>query len=180
VVNQTLEKFKKIDILVNNAGIVINKPSLLLKEEEFDLVVNTNLKSVFFLSQAVARHMMKKKYGRIVNISSASSLLTVSNTNMYPPSKAGVVHLTRQLASEWARYNITVNAVSPWFIKTEMSKGALDKPEYLQKIINKSPAGRIGNLEDIVSPVLFLCSDGASYVNGLNLVVDGGASHFGV
>jgi len=180
VVRQTLESFGQIDILINNAGTNIRHSAFELNEEEWDFVVDTNLKSVFLMSQAVGKHMVERKSGRIVNIASAASKLTLAFSSAYGPSKAAVVHLTRQLANEWARFGVTVNAISPWFIRTSLNAKALDDPDNRKLIEERTPMGRYGLLEEMVAPVLFFCSEGSGYITGQNLFVDGGATHYGV
>ncbi|UYO07609.1 glucose 1-dehydrogenase [Paenibacillus sp. PSB04] len=179
-VQQVVERFGKIDILVNNAGTNIRHSAFELSEEEWDFVVDTNLKSVFLMSQAAGSHMIERQSGRIVNIASVASELTLSFSTAYGPSKAAVVQLTKQLASEWARYGVTVNAVSPWFIRTSLNAEALDDPDNQKMIEQRTPMGRYGRLEEVVAPVLFFCSEGAGYVTGQNLFVDGGVTHYGV
>jgi NAD(P)-dependent dehydrogenase (short-subunit alcohol dehydrogenase family) len=180
VVHQALNHFGSIDILVNNAGTTIRHTAFELSEEEWDFVVDTNFKSVFLMSRAVGKHMVERQSGRIVNIASAASEVGLSFSSPYGPSKAAVVHLTRQLSVEWAKFGITVNTISPWFIRTALNAKTLDNPDFKMLIEQRTPMGRFGRLEEMIAPVLFFCSEGASYITGQNLFVDGGATHFGV
>lgn len=179
-VSKVNNHFGKIDILINNAGTSVRHGALKLTEMEWDEVMDTNFKSVFLMSQAVGRYMVENKYGRIVNIASVASALTLATGTPYGPSKAGVVHLTRQLANEWAKFGVTVNAISPWFFKTSMSSEALENEAFRSTIESRTPMGRLGQLEELVTPAIFFCSNGASYVTGQNLFVDGGTTNFGI
>ena len=180
VISQVINDFGRIDILVNNAGTSVRHGALELTEAEWDQVMDTNFKSVFLMSQAVGRHMVKQNYGRIVNVASVASELTLAYGTPYGPSKAGVAHLTRQMANEWAQHGVTVNAISPWFFKTSLNEKALENEAFRTGLERRTPMGRLGQLEELVAPVVFFCSDGAGYVTGQNLFVDGGTTHFGM
>jgi 3-oxoacyl-[acyl-carrier protein] reductase len=167
-----LETFGKLDILVNNAGITRDNLIMRMKEEEFDEVIETNLKGVFNGIKAVTRSMMKQRYGRIINISSVVGTLGNAGQANYVAAKAGVIGLTKSAARELAARNITVNAVAPGFIGTDMTdKLPADMKEKLEKEI---PLGRMGRPEEIASAVLYLASDAASYMTGQTIHVDGG------
>jgi 3-oxoacyl-[acyl-carrier protein] reductase len=172
MVQSVLETFGKLDILVNNAGITRDNLIMRMKEEEFDEVIETNLKGVFNGIKAVTRSMMKQRSGRIINISSVVGTLGNAGQANYVAAKAGVIGLTKSAARELASRNITVNAVAPGFIGTDMTdKLPADMKEKLEKDI---PLGRIGRPEEIASAVLYLASDASSYMTGQTIHVDGG------
>lgn len=165
-------QFDRIDILVNNAGITKDNLILRMKESEFDDVININLKGTFNCLKHVSKIMLKQKYGRIVNISSISGVNgTVGQVN-YSASKAGVVGMTKTLAKELGSKGITVNAIAPGFICTEMTE--VLKDDYKEKILEGIPVKRLGQTEDIANAVAFLVSDEASYITGQTIMVDGG------
>lgn len=169
---QVISAFKKIDILVNNAGITRDQLALRLKEEDWDDVVNTNLKGAFLCSQAVIRPMMKQRQGRIINISSVVAVAGNPGQANYCASKAGIIGLTKSMAKELAARNITVNAIAPGFIDTDMTQILPEKQK--QQILDNIPLGRFGEPEDIAAAVCFLASDEAGYITGQTLHVDGG------
>ena len=169
---KTLEAYGKADILVNNAGITRDNLVMRMSEEEWDQVLDTNLKGTFLCIKAFTRPMMKQRYGRIVNVSSVVGLLGNPGQANYVASKAGVIGLTKSVAKELASRHITVNAVAPGFIETAMTSGLSEKVrEGLQAQI---PLGRLGSPEDVAHAVAFLCSEEAGYVTGQVLSVDGG------
>jgi len=169
---RTLEAFGRADILVNNAGITRDNLVMRMSEEEWDQVLDTNLKGTFLCIKAFSRPMMKQRYGRIVNVSSVVGLLGNPGQANYVASKAGVIGLTKAVAKELASRHITVNAVAPGFIETSMTAGLNEKVrEALQAQI---PLGRLGSPEDVAHAVAFLCSEEAGYVTGQVLSVDGG------
>ncbi|MEC0229326.1 3-oxoacyl-[acyl-carrier-protein] reductase [Paenibacillus alba] len=172
LVKQTLEIFGKIDILVNNAGITRDNLIMRMKEEEFDQVIATNLKGVFNCVKAVTRPMMKQRFGRIINISSVVGVLGNPGQANYVAAKAGVIGLTKATARELSSRGITVNAVAPGFIETDMTdKLSAEMREHMLKQI---PLERLGQPEEIAKVVRFLASDDASYMTGQTLHVDGG------
>ncbi len=172
LINETVNAFGRLDVLVNNAGITRDNLAIRMKENEWDMVLNINLKGTFLCSQAAAKYMMKKRTGRIVNIASVSGILGTAGQANYASSKAGVIALTKALARELGPRNITVNAVAPGYIITEMTEKLPDKvkEEYLSQI----PLKRGGTPEDVANVVAFLASDAASYVTGTTLIVSGG------
>lgn len=168
-------EFGAIDILVNNAGIALPTPFLETTETDWDRIIDVNLKSAFFCSQLVARVMAAQGKGAIVNLASTSSFVAGRQEVPYAISKAGVRMLTAAAAAELAPYNVRVNAIAPGLIKTPLTAKHFSSPEALEaRVKAKAPMGRPGTPEDLVEAVIFLCSDGADYVTGHTLVVDGG------
>ncbi|ANE47508.1 3-oxoacyl-ACP reductase [Paenibacillus swuensis] len=172
MMKRVMESFGKIDILVNNAGITRDNLLMRMKEEEFDAVINTNLKGVFNCVKAVTRPMMKQRSGRIINISSVVGVLGNPGQVNYVAAKAGVIGLTKAAARELASRGITVNAVAPGFIETDMT----DKlsGETKDALLGQIPLSRLGKPEDIAHAVLFLAGDDSSYMTGQTIHVDGG------
>ena len=172
MVEKTVEAFGAIDILVNNAGITRDGLLLRMKEEDWDAVLNTNLKGVFHCSKAAAKFMMKKRYGRIVNMASVVGLVGNSCQANYAAAKAGVIGFTKALAKELAGRGITVNAIAPGFIRSDMTDVLPDKVK--ETMLAGIPLGRAGEPEDVAKAALFLASDQAAYITGQVLTVDGG------
>jgi len=172
MIKKTIESFGRIDILVNNAGITRDNLLMRMKEGDWDVVMNTNLKGVFMCTKAVSRVMMKQKYGRIINMTSVVGLTGNAGQSNYAASKAGVIGFTKSMAKELASRNITVNAIAPGFINTDMTAVL---PELVkEELISKIPAGHLGSPEDVAAAVVFLVSDSANYITGQTLNVDGG------
>ncbi len=192
VVEQTVSEFGKIDILVNNAGIPVLKPisyvsgmklegwqatdswDTPLSEEEWHLVLNTNLTSAFLFAQAVGPHMLRQKKGKIINTSSNSADLAPPYFSAYCVSKAGLSMFTRCLATEWAQYNICVNAVGPGSVLTELSTPVLNDPERKKVILERIPMARMGETRDIGLMVVYLASEASNWVTGQTFYIDGG------
>jgi len=174
LVQVVMDEFGRIDILINNAGMNIRKPLVEYEEEEYDKVINTNLKGIFLMGQAVAKVMMEQKSGKIINISSIFGGVAMANQAAYASSKGGINQLTKVMAMELAPYNVNVNAIAPAYIKTPMTTGWLSDKERLNEILASTPIGRIGELGDLVGPAVFLSSDASSFITGHILYVDGG------
>ncbi len=172
VVDEVVEHWGGIQILVNNAGITRDNMLLRMKDEQWDAVLDINLKGTFLFIRAAARPMMKAHRGRIINVASVSGLMGNPGQANYSASKAGVIGLTRTVARELASRNITVNAVAPGFIATEMT--AKLGEELLAQIRKEIPLGRLGDPQDVADAVLFLASDAASFITGHVLTIDGG------
>jgi 3-oxoacyl-[acyl-carrier protein] reductase len=172
LIKSATDTFGRLDILVNNAGTTRDALLAMMKEEDWDLVLTTNLKSVFNCCKAALRPMMRQKYGRIVNITSVSGIAGNAGQTNYSASKAGMIGFTKSLAKEIGPRNITVNAVAPGFVETDLTR---DLPAELKEAaIKLTPLGRWGTCEDVALAVAFLASDEAAYVTGQTLSVDGG------
>jgi NAD(P)-dependent dehydrogenase (short-subunit alcohol dehydrogenase family) len=161
-------------ILVNNAGVGTNHDALEATEDEWDELLDVNLKGLFFACQSAGRHMVERGYGRIVNISSQAGHVGIRRNAAYSASKGGVEMLTRVLALEWGPSGVTVNAVAPGFIRTPVNAATLDRPEFVEDVVARVPVGRVGTTTDVAAAVLFLASPAAGFVNGTSLLVDGG------
>jgi 3-oxoacyl-[acyl-carrier protein] reductase len=172
LIKAAVDTYGKLDILVNNAGTTRDNVIMLMKPEDFDTVIQTNLRSTWLCSKAAVRSMMRKRYGRIVNITSISGIAGNAGQTNYSASKAGIIGFTKALAREVASRGITVNAVAPGFVLTDLTK---DLPEDIIKQLNQNiPLGRWGTVEDVAHSTAFLASDEAAYITGHILVVDGG------
>jgi len=172
IVEGVAEKHGKLHIVVNNAGITRDTLIPRMSDEDFDSVISTNLRGTFLFTRAATRPMMQQRYGRIINIASVSGLTGNPGQANYSASKAGIIGMTRTVARELASRKITVNAVAPGFIETEMT--AALGPIVLEEVKKRVPAKRMGHVDDVSNVVLFLASDAASYITGQTLTVDGG------
>ena len=172
MVNATVEAFGQIDILVNNAGITRDGLLMRMKDEDFDAVINTNLKGVFYCTKLVSKLMMKKRSGRIINMASVVGLMGNAGQTNYAAAKAGVIGFSKSAAKELAARGITVNMVAPGFIDTDMTAAMTDKAK--EMTLTGIPLNRMGTPEDVANAVAFLVSDNASYITGQVINVDGG------
>jgi len=163
-----------IGILVHAAGTRVPAPALEITESDWDLVLDVNLKSAFFLSQAAARAMAGRKYGRIIYVGSMLGSVGISHLASYGASKSGLIGLTRHLAVEWARYGITVNAVAPGYVETAFNREAFADERFRQRVLERTPLRRLGEPEEVAAAVRYLASPAAAYVTGHVLTIDGG------
>lgn len=172
IVEKTVDAFGQIDILVNNAGITRDGILIRLEDDDFDKVIETNLRGTYLMMKACGRQMIRKRKGRIINMASVVGISGNAGQGNYSASKAGVIGLTKSFAREVASRNITVNAVAPGFIDTDMTRDMTDQAK--EKAAQQIPAGRLGSAEDVANAVFFLASDEAAYITGHVLCVDGG------
>lgn len=176
----TLAKFGEVQILVNCAGRTKRMPTLDFAEAEWDSIIDTNLTGTLRACRIFGRHMIAKKYGRIVNIASIATFVALQEVAAYSASKAAVASLTKSLAIEWATKGVCVNAIAPGVFRTELNAGLLDGTERGKEFLLRTPMHRFGQLDELVGAAVFLASDAASYVTGHVLVVDGGFLASGV
>ena len=173
-VTETVERFGRLDVLVNSAGLGTNHDALAATEAEWDELMAVNLRGLFFACQAAGRHMLDRRYGRIVNLSSQAGTVGLPRHAAYCASKGGVNQLTKVLALEWGPRGVTVNAVAPTFVRTPGTADRLDRPEFLADALGRIPVGRVGSTTDVAGAVLFLASPSSGLVNGSIVHVDGG------
>ena len=174
-VDDTVMHLGRLDILVNNAGLAPDNLAENVREDDFDLTLAVNLKGTFFASQAAGRVMIRQRSGRIINLSSQAGFVALPTESVYCMTKAAIAHLTKCLALEWGKYNITVNAVAPTFIRTPGTEGALANPEFRSDVIERIAAlHRIGEPMDVAGAVVFLASSAASLITGDTILIDGG------
>ena len=171
-----VKHYKKIDILVNNAGCNIRKPSMEITWDDWDTVVDTNLKGTFFVSQAVAKHMILRNFGRIINIGSLTSVFGYAGLAPYCASRGGTKQLTMSLADDWGPFGITVNCIAPGWFKTFQNQVLYEDQDWVEYLVDRIPLKRPGKPQDLDGAVVFLASDASQYVSGQTLLVDGGMS----
>ncbi|HCN18903.1 MAG TPA: hypothetical protein DIS73_01215 [Planctomycetia bacterium] len=176
MVSQALAKFGKIDILVNNVGTYVGKPIEESTTEDWFNLINTNLTSTYLCCRAVGKHMMERQRGKVVNMAAAIGALGARNSSAYCASKGGVIQLTRALAVEWAKHHITVNAIAPGTMETEITAKMLEDPKVRKALEGKIPMNRIGQPSDLAGTVIFLSASGSDYITGQTIFVDGGFS----
>ena len=174
VVQTCVERFGRVDILVNNAGIIRRADAVDFTEQDWDDVMNINLKTIFFLSQRVAKIMIKQGGGKIINIASMLSYQGGIRVASYTSSKSGLMGLTRMLANEWAKHNINVNAIAPGYMNTDNTEALRNDPVRSAEILARIPAGRWGDYDELAGTAVFLASDASKYVHGFTVAVDGG------
>ena len=174
--DQAFEAYPEIDILVNNAGCNVRKPSLEITWDDWNLVLDTNLRGTFFVAQAVARRMVERRYGRIINIGSVTSVAGYAGLAPYGASRGGVKQMTMSLADDWGPYGVTVNTLAPGWFRTEQNKVMYEDQEWVSYLSDRIPLKRPGKPADLEGAVVFLASDASEYITGQILLVDGGIS----
>lgn len=178
--SETIQQFGRVDILVNSAGRTKRTPTLAVSESEWQCILQTNLNGTLWACQVFGNRMIAQKYGRIINIASLASFVSLYEVSAYCASKAAVAALTKSLAIEWARHGVCVNAIAPGVFRTELNTELLDGTPRGQEFLTRTPMGRFGKLDELVGAAVFLGSDAASFVTGHLLVVDGGFLASGV
>ena len=176
MVQAAVAHYGRIDILVNNAGCNVRKPALDVTWHDWNLVLDTNLRGAFFVAQAVARHMVTRKYGRIINIGSVTSVAGYAGLGPYGASRGGIKQLTMSLADDWGVHGITVNCLAPGWFKTAQNVAMYEDQEWVKYLCERIPLKRPGQPQDLEGAVVFLASDASAYITGQTLLVDGGIS----
>lgn len=176
MVDKAQHRYGRIDILVNNAGCNVRKPGTDITWDDWNLVLNTNLRGTFFVAQAVAKIMISQRYGRIINIGSVTSVFGYAGLAPYCASRGGVKQLTMSLADDWGKFGITVNCLAPGWFKTEQNRVMYEDADWLEYLIERIPLKRPGVPADLSGTVVFLASDASEYLTGQTILVDGGIS----
>ena len=174
MVQTAIKEYGKIDILVNNAGLNIRNPSAEFSRQDWDTVLDTNLKGSFFCAQAVAKEMIKRNYGRIINMGSCTCVFGMEGIAPYTASRGAVLSITRSLAVEWGKFGITVNVLAPGWFKTAQNAVLYENKEWLNYLTSRIPLNRVGHPNDLDGTVVFLASDASKYITGQIILVDGG------
>ena len=174
MVAQVVDRYGRVDILINNAGIAPMKKTMETDIEDWNDVLNTNLKSAFLVSKAVARSMIRQRRGKIINMGSVLGHMVSGVSMPYCVSKAGIAHMTKALALEWAPYGLNINCIAPGYFETELNKVLVEDKEFTDWLCKRTPAGRWGNVEELCGTAVFLSSKASNFVNGQIIFVDGG------
>ena len=178
--DEVIREFGKVDILINCAGRTKRTPTIDVSEDEFDVIMDTNLNGTLRACQVFGRSMIERKYGRIINIASLTSFVALYEVAAYAASKAAVASLTKSLAIEWAKHGVNVNAIAPGVFRTALNQKLLDETGRGREFLTRTPMGRFGKVEELAGAAVFLASEAASFVNGEIIVVDGGFLSSGV
>jgi len=173
-VKQTIETFGHVDVLVNNAGVNVRKPVLELSSEEWDMVLNTNLKGYLLMAQAVVPHMLARGSGKVINMASILGAVGLPTQVAYASSKGGVIQMTKVMALEWAKKGVQVNAIGPTYFETPLVAQLRNDPERYNFIVDRTPMGRWGQPEELAGVVIFLASKASDFVTGQTIFIDGG------
>ena len=179
ILDKVIADWGNLDILVNNVGMNIRKKTPEYSSEEFDQIMNTNLHSTVELCRLAFPLLKKSEQGNIINISSTAGLTHIRSGSIYGMTKAAMIQFTKNLACEWAEYNIRVNAVAPWYIETPLVKPVLENDDYFSEVISRTPMKKVGQPADVAGAVAFLCMPAAAYITGQCLAVDGGFMVYG-
>jgi len=176
MVSDAAQAYRRLDILVNNAGCNVRKKAVDVTWDDWNLILDTNLRGAFFVAQSVAKEMIPQGRGRIINIGSLTSVMGAAGLGPYGASRGGIRQLTMSLADDWGPHGITVNCLAPGWFKTDQNKVMYDDPEWVAALVDRIPVRRPGRPSDLEGPIVFLASDASEYITGQTLLVDGGMS----